>query len=86
MSDQLKDKVASHVAFSDIFYTVELFYEERSFIVCFSYDRGNDERNRIKVKDYHNDENISFDNLFDIISDEKEEELFEEVERIEQKL
>lgn len=86
MSDQLKDKVASHEAFSDIFYTVDLVLEDKSFIVCFSYDRSVDERNRVKVRDYHKKEDVSFDELFKMIPESKKESLFEKARETEKTL
>lgn len=86
MSDQLKDKVASHNAFSDVFYTIEVILDSGSFILCFSYDRSSNERKRVKIRDYHNEKDVSFDDFFERISENKKEEVFNEARKIENTL
>lgn len=86
MSEQLKDKVASHEAFSDIYYTIETILDSGSFIVCFSYDRSNDHRNEIKVRDYHNKEDISFSTFYEKVGEEVKEDILQKAREIEKTL
>lgn len=53
MSNQLKDKLASHQSFSDIYYIVEIQKDDDWYIVCFSYDKSSESHSFVKARKYH---------------------------------